>query len=510
MTKPKERPATSLDAVEAALEREASKRKGALKPIEIVKVAISAYQAYSSALYQPVNPRRKPKAEPCVESQDRTGLRRGTQASVDRLLFNVNYWRAAYEDRIVAACTSPEDAAACLQAACAWNSHTMKLNTLPPEEVTAMFERFCPPPASNNRRGARGKGLGKGPVHDFRIKALEVAEREDAQHAAALRSIIADMEAEVQAYTALESARPLDALYVLLPAWCLQERIDLVCGSWWEEADIMLLVARKLRERFMQMGFGEALCDYFFDSYREALDSYQREVSAAESPLHGESIPQLIELVKAAREANPNSETDGYGTSLPGWLSPKEQLIWNTVVCAIYGPMHARPLLADDVSLLPTDGKPANADVITDLAQRAYLDYLSARRASGIAPEYGAFDLQPEDLRNSGLERIESIPAKLDVLGYRMVPAGSCYPDQRIYAFAPSEVECLAILEHRRWLTERQKAGWSYAPKKDVATKHSPYLVSWDELPDRVREWNRSTIRDLPTLLASVGLAIAR
>ena len=42
MTKPKERPATSLDAVEAALERETAKRQGALKPIEIVKVAISA------------------------------------------------------------------------------------------------------------------------------------------------------------------------------------------------------------------------------------------------------------------------------------------------------------------------------------------------------------------------------------------------------------------------------------------------------------------------------------
>jgi hypothetical protein len=120
-----------------------------------------------------------------------------------------------------------------------------------------MFERFCPPPASNNRRGARGKGLGKGPVHDFRIKAFEVAEREDAQHAAALRSIVADMEAEVQAYTALESARPLDALYVLLPAWCLQERIDLVCGSWWEEADIMLLVARKLRETFRSEASGD-------------------------------------------------------------------------------------------------------------------------------------------------------------------------------------------------------------------------------------------------------------
>ena len=74
----------------------------------------------------------------------------------------------------------------------------------------------------------------------------------------------------------------------------------------------------------------------------------------------------------------------------------------------------------------------------------------------------------------------------------------------------PSEVECLAILEHRRWLAERTNAGWTFAEKKNVAAKQSPYLLSWEELPERAREWNRSSIRDIPTLLANVGLAIAR
>jgi len=40
--------------------------------------------------------------------------------------------------------------------------------------------------------------------------------------------------------------------------------------------------------------------------------------------------------------------------------------------------------------------------------------------------------------------------------------------------------------------------------------KRSPYLVDWDDLPDRAREWNRSAARDIPTLLASVGLAISK
>ena len=63
------------------------------------------------------------------ESDDKKGLQRGTQSAVDRLLFNANYWRAAYEQRIVAACDKPEDALTCLQAVSVWTAHPLKLNT---------------------------------------------------------------------------------------------------------------------------------------------------------------------------------------------------------------------------------------------------------------------------------------------------------------------------------------------------------------------------------------------
>ena len=41
MTKPKPKPATAADAVREALAREGKRRDGDLKPIEVVKVAIS-------------------------------------------------------------------------------------------------------------------------------------------------------------------------------------------------------------------------------------------------------------------------------------------------------------------------------------------------------------------------------------------------------------------------------------------------------------------------------------
>ena len=533
MTRAKPKPKQAVDAVAKALAHEKERRKSELKPIEIVKIAISAYQSFywNSALEPigeepgghdaPAEPTcmqshetSAPSPSPIAESDDRAGLRRGTQASIDRLLFNVNYWRAAYEDRIIDACSSADDARRCLRAISAWNSHTMKLNTLSDHEVIVAFERFCPPFATNNRRGgAERAGSGKGPVQDFRTCAHSVAEAMDANgrgNGDSLRAIVADVEAESAIYETYSDTASLDALYDLLPAWCLQDRIELVTGTWWNDADVMCAIADALRDRFAEMGYAQALCDYFRDAMSEALDTYQRELSTSDSPLAACEIGNLISAVHDVRESNPNTEADGYGPDLPTWLSAKEQLIWNTVVCAVYGPMHARPLLADNLDLLPVEGKPVGTDVITELAQRAYVNYLGARRAAGERPQFASFALQPEDLRASGIERVQSIPDKPRVLGYRIIPLASCYPNQRIGSLRPSEVECLAILEHRRWCEERTAAGWTPAEHKDISAKQSPYLVDWDDLPDRAREWTRSSVRDIPALLASVGLAVAK
>ena len=46
--------------------------------------------------------------------------------------------------------------------------------------------------------------------------------------------------------------------------------------------------------------------------------------------------------------------------------------------------------------------------------------------------------------------------------------------------------------------------------RADDTAKRSPYLVPWEELPDRAREWNRSAVRSIPSLLASVNLAVVK
>ena len=45
---------------------------------------------------------------------------------------------------------------------------------------------------------------------------------------------------------------------------------------------------------------------------------------------------------------------------------------------------------------------------------------------------------------------------------------------------------------------------------KDLTRRTSPFLVLWEQLPEEQRDSDRETVRDLPRLLASVGLQVVR
>lgn len=78
------------------------------------------------------------------------------------------------------------------------------------------------------------------------------------------------------------------------------------------------------------------------------------------------------------------------------------------------------------------------------------------------------------------------------------------------FAFAPTEVERLAVIEHARWAADRYLDGWTYAPVRDNARKHHPQLIPYADLSGPMKDLDRFAVRLVPALLARSGRALMR
>ena len=114
-------------------------------------------------------------------------------------------------------------------------------------------------------------------------------------------------------------------------------------------------------------------------------------------------------------------------------------------------------------------------------------------------------DLIPE-FRQSSLQHAGDIFAKLALVGLEAVKtdASALVP----FVIAEDVVERLAEIEHGRWNVERLLEGWRLGPTKDAKARVSPYLVSWSDLPDSIREYDRAFIRAIPSTLAKHGYEV--
>ena len=59
-------------------------------------------------------------------------------------------------------------------------------------------------------------------------------------------------------------------------------------------------------------------------------------------------------------------------------------------------------------------------------------------------------------------------------------------------------------------MRDKIRDGWRYGPKRDDAARIHPLLVSWEELPESERDKDRNPMRELPQMLARVGLEVQR
>jgi ppGpp synthetase/RelA/SpoT-type nucleotidyltranferase len=112
-----------------------------------------------------------------------------------------------------------------------------------------------------------------------------------------------------------------------------------------------------------------------------------------------------------------------------------------------------------------------------------------------------------DSLKEANRKQADAIYDKLREIGCAVRAAG---PDAGLVQLTDDEAETLAEVEHARWNVERLMDGWVWGPKKDVAKKTSPCIVSWAELSDEAKGWDRDTVRQIPAYLAEVGLEIVR
>jgi voltage-gated potassium channel Kch len=111
-----------------------------------------------------------------------------------------------------------------------------------------------------------------------------------------------------------------------------------------------------------------------------------------------------------------------------------------------------------------------------------------------------------EELKESNRHAAEHIVLQLQEIGCDLVPLWEWNTE---FTFTAEEVERMAMMEHARWLTERQAQGWTYGPR-DLRKKTNPNLVPWDQLTEESRDFNRAVIRELPASLAHAGFQIYR
>jgi hypothetical protein len=138
------------------------------------------------------------------------------------------------------------------------------------------------------------------------------------------------------------------------------------------------------------------------------------------------------------------------------------------------------------------------------------------------APMWEGLD---EPRKESNREQARDIGAKLDSISCAIAPLWDW--DAQDFEFTAQEVEKLAIDEHDRWWRERRAGNWVPIPmpvgtdehdakrllEEAKLRKENPYMISWQDLLDQypdIAEYDRMFVREIPQLLAGVGLQVIR
>jgi voltage-gated potassium channel Kch len=145
-------------------------------------------------------------------------------------------------------------------------------------------------------------------------------------------------------------------------------------------------------------------------------------------------------------------------------------------------------------------------------AKAIHEDFVSRRKREGDLPEKNPalanWNQLGADFVESNRQQADHLMVKLRAIGcYSSPPKKNETP----YPFSEaSEIEVLAKMEHSRWIAERKLAGWKRGAVKDEKEKNSPYLVEWSELDEKVKDYDREAVLNIPRLFEPINEKIYR
>lgn len=148
-------------------------------------------------------------------------------------------------------------------------------------------------------------------------------------------------------------------------------------------------------------------------------------------------------------------------------------------------------------------------ETVARLQHRDFLrDRLTAGQALGETPYLRPWEELTDAQKEDGREWARSVPSKLELVGAQLHELADW--DVPLFEFSDAEVEHLAKVEHERWADLHRRNGWQYGLTRNDARKLHPDLVSWADLPEGSRGFDRNQVRHLPRQLARAGYEIRR
>ena len=89
-------------------------------------------------------------------------------------------------------------------------------------------------------------------------------------------------------------------------------------------------------------------------------------------------------------------------------------------------------------------------------------------------------------------------------------PNPICTDDVELSADILELSELIAKNTHDVWAVGRIADGWSYGKERDDVEKHHPCLISYEDLPESEKEYDRVVSREVLRLIVKLGYEIKK